>query len=154
MEKNLATVFAASVEQHSTKTAIFWGDSEISYSQLWAQSRWRAEQLRDKFNVKSGDRVGIWLRNGPEFVPAIYGVLLAGAVVVPINNFLKADEALHILNDAGINTLITEQSLNKASPKLKSGRAGLYVFEVENIQQIRGADPPATSERRTNDLAV
>jgi long-chain acyl-CoA synthetase len=154
MDKNLATVFAASVEQHSAKTAIFWGDTEISYGQLWGQSRWMAEQLRDKFNVKAGDRVGIWLRNCPEFVPAIYGILLAGAVVVPINNFLKADEVLHILNDAGINTLISEQSLNEAFPKLKSGRSGLNIFEVENIQLTPGANAPATSERHINDLAV
>src|ERR1043165_4547133 len=119
MEKNLATVFAASVEQHSAKTAIFWGDTEISYGQLWAQSCWMAEQSRDKFNVTAGDRVGIWLRNCPEFVPAIYGILLAGAVVVPINNFLKADEVLHILNDAGINALITEQALNEAFANLQ-----------------------------------
>src|ERR1051325_7245425 len=151
---NLARVFAKSVEAHSAKTAIFWGDAEINYAELWARSRWMAGQLRDKFGVRPGDRVGLWLKNCPEFVPAVYGILLAGAVVVPINNFLKADEVLHILNDAGINTLISEQSLNEAFPKLKSGRAGLNIFEVENIQQTPGADAPATSERRTNDLAV
>src|SRR3954468_25081026 len=154
MEKNLATVFAASVEQHSVKTAIFWGDTEITYGQLWAQSRWMAGQLRDNFGVKPGDRVGIWLRNCPEFVPAIYGILLAGAVVVPINNFFKADEVLHILNDAGIDALITEQSLNEAFPKLKSGRAGLQIFTIEEMQQTPGANAPATSARRINDLAV
>src|SRR3954468_15482284 len=97
---NLATAFAKSVEQHSAKIAIFWGDAEITYGQLWNQSRWMAEQLLDKFGVKPGDRVAVWLRNCPEYVPSIYGVLLAGAVVVPVNNFLKADEVSHILKDA------------------------------------------------------
>src|SRR5258706_8922094 len=107
---NLARVFASSVEEHSAKTAVFWGETEITYRQLWDQSRWMAAQLRDNFGVRPGDRVGVWLRNCPEYVPAIYGILLAGAVVVPINNFLKADEVSHILNDAGINALISEQS--------------------------------------------
>jgi long-chain acyl-CoA synthetase len=151
---NLATAFAKSVEQHSAKTAIYWGDAEISYADLWARSRWMAEQLRDKFGVKTGDRVGIWLRNCPEFVPAIYGILLAGEAVVPINNFLKADEVKHILNDAGINVLITEQSLNEAFASLKEGRAGLTIFEVEQMQATPSPNAPTASVRAKDDLAV
>jgi long-chain acyl-CoA synthetase len=154
MEINLARAFAASVEQHSAKIAIFWGDAEIGYAELWARSRWMAEQLREKFGVKAGDRVGVWLRNCPEYVPAIYGILLAGGVVVPINNFLKPDEVSHILNDAGINMLISEQSLSEAFPKLQGARAGLKVFEVEQMQATPGANAPSNSERKRDDLAV
>jgi long-chain acyl-CoA synthetase len=151
---NLARVFAKSVEAHSAKTAIFWGDAEINYAELWARSRWMAEQLRDKFGVRPGDRVGLWLKNCPEFVPAVYGILLAGAVVVPINNFLKADEVSHILNDAGINALITEQALNEAFAKLQAARAGLKIFEVEGMQATPGANAPTDSDRGKEDLAV
>jgi long-chain acyl-CoA synthetase len=154
MEMNLARAFAASVEQHSAKTAIFWGDAEITYSQIWAQSRWIAQQLLEKFGVKPGDRVGLWLRNCPEFIPAIYGILLADAVVVPINNFLKADEVTHILNDAGIDTLITEQSLSEAFPKLQAARADLKIFEVEKLETTAVIDAPKDSARRKEDLAV
>jgi long-chain acyl-CoA synthetase len=151
---NLATVFAASVEQHSDKTAIFWGDAEIGYAELWARSRWMGGLLRDKLGVKAGDRVGIWLRNCPEYVPAIYGILLVGAVVVPINNFLKADEVTHILNDAGISVLISEQSLSEAFPKLQSNKPGLKIIEVEQMQSTPDANAPTTSSRARDDLAV
>jgi long-chain acyl-CoA synthetase len=151
---NLAKAFAASVEQHAAKTAIFWGDSEITYEHLWKQSRWMAAQLRDQFGVKPGDRVGIWLKNCPEFVPAIYGILLAGATVVPINNFLKADEVSHILNDAGINVLISEQGLSEAFPKLLAARGGLKTFEVEKMEATPGANAPSESTRGREDLAV
>src|SRR5262249_49500747 len=112
------------------------------------------QQLRERFGVKPGARVGVWLRNCPQFVSAIYGILLADAVVVPINNFLKADELLHILNDAGIDTLISEASLAEAFPKLEAGRSGLQIFEVEQIQSTPGADAPSTSNRKIEDLAV
>src|SRR5215213_5768947 len=154
METNLARAFAASVEQHTAKTAIFWGDAEIGYAELWARSRWMAAQLQEKFGVKPGDCVGVWLRNCPEYVPAIYGILLAGGVVVPINNFLKPDEVSHILNDAGINVLISELSLSEAFPKLQATRAGLKAFEVEQMQATPGANAPANSERKRDDLAV
>ena len=151
---NLAKAFAASVEQHAAKTASFWGDSEITYGHLWKQSRWMAGQLRDQFDVKPGDRVGIWLKNCPEFVPAIYGILLAGATVAPINNFLKADEVSHILNDAGINVLISEQALSEAFPKLLAARAGLKTFEVEKMEATPAENAPSESTRGRDDLAV
>lgn len=151
---NLAKVFAASVEKHSTKTAIFWGETEISYEQLWNQSRWMAHHLRTQMGVKEGDRVAVWLRNCPEFVPAIYGILLAGAVMVPINNFLKADEVLHILKDAGINALISDSALAEAFPKLQAGRAGLTIFQVDHLQSTPPPDAPKDSNRRREDLAV
>jgi long-chain acyl-CoA synthetase len=151
---NLVSVFAASVEKNSAKAAIFWGETEITFAQIWNQSRWLAQQLREQLGVKAGDRVGIWLRNCPEFVPAIYGILLNDAAVVPINNFLKADEVLHILNDAGIDVLISEASLAEAFPKLQAGRAGLKIFEAEKIQATPSANAPATSARAKDDLAV
>lgn len=151
---NLASVFALSVEKHSAKTAVFWGETEFSYQQLWNQSRWMAQHLRDEMGVQPGDRVGVWLRNCPEFVSAIYGILLAGGVVVPTNNFLKPDEVLHILKDAGINAFISESSLAEAFPKLEDGRAGLKIFQVENLQSTPTANAPIHSERTTDDLAV
>ena len=151
---NLANVFAASVEKHSAKTAIFWGEVELTYAQLWKQSRWMAAHLRDQLGVKEGDRVGIWLKNCPEFVPAVYGVLLCGAAVVPINNFLKPDEVLHILNDAGIDVLISEASLAEAFPKLEAGRIGLKIFQVENLKGEDPSNAPSSSARSEKDLAV
>lgn len=151
---NLAKSFSLSVDQHSAKTALFWGETEFTYDQLWKQARWMASELRDRHGVKPGDRVGIWLRNCPEFIPAIFGILLCDAAVVPINNFLKADELLHILNDAGIDVLISEASMAEAFPKLQAGRPGLKIFQVENIQATPPSDAPAASNRSRDDLAV
>ncbi len=93
---NLATAFALSAEKHATKVAIFWGESETSYAALLAQSKKVAAGLQNQFGVKPGDRVALWVKNCPEFVPAVFGVLSAGGVVVPINNFLKpAEVSLH-----------------------------------------------------------
>ena len=151
---NLVSLFAASAEKNSAKTAIYWGDVELSYNQLWSQARWMAETLKEKFGVKPGDRVGIWLKNCPEFVPAIYGILLCDAAAVPINNFLKPDEVSHILNDAGIDVLISEAALAEAFPKLEAARGGLKAFQVEEIQSIPTAKAPAISSRTQKDLAV
>ena len=100
---NLAAAFISSAERNLTKPALFWGDQVYSYELLLRQTRRVAAHLSHKLGVKRGDRVGLWLNNCPEFVPSLFGALLAGAAVVPINNFLKPNEVTYILADAGID---------------------------------------------------
>src|ERR1041385_7311796 len=103
---NLAGAFAESAEAHAEKAALFGGERVYSYSELWSQTLFVSGVLRQQFGVKPGDRVGLWMKNCPEFVPTLFGILQCGAVVVPINNFLKPDEVNFILNDAGIDVII------------------------------------------------
>ena len=88
---NLALAFADSAKCRPTKTALFWGEREYSYSELWSLTRSVADHLQNQFHVKPGDRVGLWFKNCPEFIPALFGILAFGGVAVPINNFLKTD---------------------------------------------------------------
>src|SRR5207247_1506707 len=88
---NLVSAFEASVRKQPEKIALFWGEREYSYDELWGQSVFIADHLRH-IGVKAGDRVGLWLKNCPEFIPSLFSILRAGGVVVPINNFLKPDE--------------------------------------------------------------
>ena len=92
-----------------------------------------AAELTGKFGVKPGDRVALWLKNRPEFMPAVFGILGAGAVLVPINNFLKPDEVNYILQDAGIDVLITEEELAVHTPALLAARPQLKFFKVEEF---------------------
>ena len=128
---NLAAAFHASVQARPAKPAIFWGDSEITYADLQVQSLALAHQLMETFGVQPGDRVGLWLKNRPEFVPALFGVCEAGAVLVPINSFLKPAEVNYILNDAGINVLITDAELGAHFPVLSGARPQLKLCKIE-----------------------
>lgn len=130
---NLAGAFADAVEKHAEKTALFWGERGYSYSELWSHSLFLAGVLRHQFAAKPGDRVGLWLKNCPEFVPALFGTLQTGAVVVPINNFLKPEEVNFILRDAGIDVLITDTELSGHFRELKAARPGLRLLNVERV---------------------
>src|SRR6266481_5014861 len=124
---NLARAWAKSSQLAPHKIALFWGDTELTYGQLWAQSLWMAERLRAEFGLQTGDRVGIWLKNCPQFIPALFGILHAGAVAVPINNFLKPDEVGYILNDAGIDVLLTDAELGSHFKALNTARPSLQL---------------------------
>ena len=155
---NLATAFAARVKKRPDKTALFWGEREYSYGELWEQSRAVADQLCAHFAVRPGDRVGLWLKNCPEFVPALFGILEAGAAAVPINNFLKPDEVNYILADAGIDVLITDAELGSHSRALTAARPHLKLFKVEADVSANPGSPVgrhlSPASRQGNDLAV
>ena len=62
---NLALAFAQSIAAHNEKTAVFWGEQEISYGALGERAQAMAGELQGRFNVRQGDRVGLWLKNCP-----------------------------------------------------------------------------------------
>ena len=136
---NLASAFAASAQKRPDKIALYWGEREFTYAKLLKQSCAVAAQLAGQYHVKAGDRVALWLKNRPEFVPALFGILNAKAVVVPINNFLKPAEVNYILQDAGIDVLITDEELAVHSPALTAARPDLEVCKVEDFA---GGDDP------------
>ena len=85
--QNLAAAFAASASVHSDKPALYWGESQFSYRHHADHAAALAQMLVTRLGVRPGDRVGIWLKNCPEFVTALFGILGAGAVVVPRTRF-------------------------------------------------------------------
>jgi long-chain acyl-CoA synthetase len=151
---NLALAFAQSVAREPQKTAVFWGDREYSFHELLEMTGRMAAHLKVNLGVKPGDRVGLWLKNCPEFIPAFMGISQADAVVVPINNFLKAPEVAYILADAGANALITDSALADSIPALQTARPGLRCLQVEEMASWNNAaanEDPTQTER---DLAV
>jgi crotonobetaine/carnitine-CoA ligase len=58
--------------------------------------------------VAPGDRVATLFENSPEAVVAWWGIVLAGAIAVPINSAYKGDYLTHQLTDAGCRALIAQ----------------------------------------------
>jgi long-chain acyl-CoA synthetase len=154
---NLAGAFADSVQKQPGKIALFWGEREYAYAELWHLSLFVADQLQRQFGVRAGDRVGLWLKNCPEFIPSLFGILQTGAVAVPINNFLKTDEVNYILADAGIDVLITDSELGSHHRALNAARPSLKFFRVEALEQVPAVpelSPGTPSSTSESDLAV
>lgn len=61
--------------------------------------------------VAQGDRVAVLARNSHGFAALRFALARRGAVMVPINFMLKADEVAYILRHAGAKTLATDSGL-------------------------------------------
>ena len=154
---NLAGTFAESVTRQPRKIALFWGEREYAYAELWQQTVFVADQLQGQLGGQPGDRVGLWLKNCPEFIPSLFGILQAGAVAVPINNFLKTDEVNYIVGDAGIDVLITDSELGSHHRALTAARPGLKLFNIEALNQssaAAAASPASGPGLNESDLAL
>lgn len=97
---NLATLLVNSADVHGTHVAVRHDDTSLTYEQLDEASARLATVLHDR-GVRPGDVVTMTMPNVPIFPVVYYGILRAGAVVVPMNPLLKAREAAFVLRDSG-----------------------------------------------------
>ncbi len=70
-----------------------------------------AAAFRDRLGVRRGDRIAMVLTNTPEIGLIFLAAARIGAVLVPFNFMLKAEEITRMVSDCGAKVLITEPDL-------------------------------------------
>src|SRR4051812_50139445 len=105
MSLNLASIVTESADRAPAGVAVRLDGLEPPYADLDDRSARLAALLREK-GIQQGDRVGVMLPNVLEFPISYYGVLRAGAVVVPMNVLLKRREIAFYLEDSGTKLLL------------------------------------------------
>ena len=93
----------------------------LSYRDLRSQAERIAGWLQHA-GVEAGDRVALFMQNCPQFPTALYGVLRANAVVVPVNPMNKAEEFKHYISDPDTKVVICSADL---APIVAAANAGL-----------------------------
>ncbi len=88
--------------------ALIHGEAVLSFAELDR----RSDELAGCFarRVGPGGRVALMLPNCPEYVIAFFGVLKAGAIVVPVNPWFKEFEVAYELNDSGATCIVASVS--------------------------------------------
>ena len=92
------------------KTAIICGETQWTYAEFDALVTRLAAGLA-KIGVQQGERVAVLARNSHGFAALRFALARLGAVLVPINFMLKAEEVAYILRHAGARTLATDSGL-------------------------------------------
>ncbi|MET0456990.1 MAG: long-chain-fatty-acid--CoA ligase [Mycobacterium sp.] len=132
-----------SLDVFADKTAIAYGDRRLTYNEFGAAATRLAHALRAS-GVERGDRVAYMCPNIPEMLVANFGVPLAGAVMVPINTRLSAEEVRYICDHSGAKVLIVDtEYLPALAPAM-----GLWqtVTEVVAVHDPLGPASPAAAE--------
>lgn len=102
---------------HATREALVFDDPlrggetvRWTYAALERAAHAVAARLAAR-GVGRGDRVGLVLGNRPEMVAAIFGVALAGGVVVPLSTFSTPGELVDLLRRSGVVGVLTQSRL-------------------------------------------
>lgn len=100
---NLSLLLDDSARRYPERIALVHGERRLTYAELDAQAS-QVANLLVSLGVEPGDRVALSCPNLPEFPILYYGILRAGAVVVPLNVMLKPREIAYHLDDSGAKT--------------------------------------------------
>jgi long-chain acyl-CoA synthetase len=122
---NLASLLENSAEKYADRTAVVFGDSRFSYAQVNGAANQVANLLVSR-GIKPGDKVALSCPNLPYFSIIYYGILKAGATVVPLNVLLKAREVAYHLDDSGAKAYFAFEG----TPELPIGEAAWEGFQA------------------------
>lgn len=102
---NIATTIERIAARRPDHVALRCGAVEYTYTELLDTAARFAGYLVGE-GLRPGDRVGIYLHNEPEWLPACLGIWKAGGVAVPFN-YLFAGKALrHAADDSGARWVV------------------------------------------------
>ena len=94
-------------QQYPYRTAVVCASERFTYAQFADRAARLGGALKNA-GVKPGDCVSFLSLNCHRLLEAYYGVLEAGAVLLPLNVRLAAQELAYILNDSGAKVLFLE----------------------------------------------
>src|SRR5689334_21129886 len=140
---NLSSLLEGSAEAHQDRTAVVLGDTRLTYAQVDAAANQVANLLVAR-GIEPGDKVALSCPNLPYFPIVYYGILKAGATVVPLNVLLKAREVAYHLGDSDAKAYFCFQG----TPELlivQGGHTGFEQAEACVHFFVIIADPAAPS---------
>lgn len=115
-------------------TAITYLDKNTTWKELDDRSRAFGAALHRR-GVQFGDRVLMALLNRTEYIEAILGATLIGAIPVPVNIRMSPAEVAYLVTDSGAKVVVTETLLAPIADAV-AGSTG----QIETIIVVDGSD--------------
>jgi fatty-acyl-CoA synthase len=122
---------------HGHRTGIICGEREFTYAQFAARCGRLATALRG-LGLERGDRVAFLSFNTHKLLEGYYGVVQAGAIVMPLNVRLSPQELTVIVNHSGARVVCFEQDFTSVVEDLRRACPA-----VERWVGLDGAAAPA-----------
>ena len=110
-------LFSEAASRNPRKTAVVYGNRQLSYAELDERSNRLAAYLRER-GAGSECLVGLLVSRSIEMVVALLGILKAGAAYVPIDPAYPKERIAAICDDTKMSFLVTERSLSELLPSL------------------------------------
>jgi len=125
---NLSVLLEDSAKRYPNKDAVIFMDTHLTYAQVNGAANQVANGLK-ALGIGKGDKVALSCFNLPFFHMVYFGILKAGATVVPLSVLLKKDEIAYHLQDSDSKAYFCFQG----SPELPMGQMGYAGFQEASL---------------------
>ena len=124
------------------ETFLVYEDEEWTFAEVMREVDALSDTLVRHFGIKKGDRVGIAMRNYPEWVISFAAIISVGAISVSLNAWWTEDELDFAINDSGLALFIgdSERILRASEPCARAGARLLGVRLNENATYADGVE--------------
>jgi len=137
----LGEVLQETSRKFPNHTAFIFLDQKWTYREFNELASKMANALFD-LGLTSGDTVGLYLPNSPQFLIAYYGILRAGMIAVPINPMLTGEDLAFIIKDAQLKAVISPVEAVTTLEQAKT--ADLQIISTALTGQLDPASNPPT----------
>jgi acyl-CoA synthetase (AMP-forming)/AMP-acid ligase II len=104
----IRAILEAAAKSQPEKPAIVLNNQQLTYAQLFARVNQVAYYL-EELDLPKGSRIGIYSMKSVDQVVATLAVLSTKHILVPMTQFLKAEQVEYIINDCDIKCVLTDQ---------------------------------------------
>ena len=106
-------------------------DERCTFAAAWQRAAEVACALQAR-GVAKGDRVGIALRNYPEWIAAFMGITAAGGIAVAMNAWWSGEELVYGIEDSGLKLLVADgERVERLTPHLEALDINLITVRSE-----------------------
>jgi long-chain acyl-CoA synthetase len=87
-------------------------------------------------NIRTGDRIAFFLKDSIEFLLSLFGTVQTGAIFVPINFRVSADELRYIIEDSQPRILIFDRDGREIVEKIKDRGSSIQEYIYTGIDKL------------------
>ena len=114
--KCIHQLFEKQVEQTPDAVAVVFENQQLTYKQLNQRANQLAHYLQS-LGVRLESLVGICMERSVEMIVGLLGILKVGSAYVPFDPSYPAERLSYMLEDSGVEVLLTQKSLLKSLPR-------------------------------------
>ncbi len=145
--QTLGQLFAGARGEEST--FLVYEDERWSFDETMTHVDALAHALVHEFGITKGDRVGIAMRNLPEWIVSFAAILSVGAVSVSFNAWWTETELEYAIGDSGVSLLIADPARTERAHRPAHSRGvPIIVARADRIE------PLLTGVRHYDDVVI
>jgi fatty-acyl-CoA synthase len=134
MTGTLGEVIAWWAGERGEARAIVFAGKPVTFSELHRWTDAVASYLVEA-GIEQGDRVGIFAANALEWCIAAYGIVKAGAILVPLNYRYQSDEVTSVAADCSPKIVFTDEARGGRLAQVEA-----TIIPLSKIAELRDCD--------------